>query len=32
MMRLDEERVIGPLLYVSKLWEAVSSHWPTSDQ
>src|SRR4051794_13195513 len=29
---LDQERAIGPLLYGRKLWEAMSSHWPTGDQ
>ena len=29
---LDEERAIGLLLYGRKLWEAMSSHWPTGDQ
>jgi dihydrofolate reductase len=29
---LDRERAIGLLLYGRKLWEAMSSHWPTGDQ
>jgi dihydrofolate reductase len=29
---LDQERAIGLLLYGRKLWEAMSSHWPTGDQ
>ena len=29
---LDEERAIGLLLYGRKLWEAMSSYWPTGDQ
>jgi dihydrofolate reductase len=29
---LDEERAIGLLLYGRKLWEGMSSHWPTADQ
>src|SRR3954447_15305568 len=29
---LDEERAICLLLYGRKLWEGMSSHWPTADQ
>ena len=29
---LDQERAIGLLLYGRKLWEAMSSYWPTGDQ
>ena len=29
---LEEERAIGLLLYGRRLWEAMSSHWPTRDQ
>ncbi|SFR93269.1 Dihydrofolate reductase [Microbacterium sp. cf046] len=29
---LDEERAIGLLLYGRRLWETMSSHWPTGDQ
>lgn len=29
---LDQERAIGLLLYERKLWEAMSSHWPTGGQ
>jgi dihydrofolate reductase len=29
---LDEERAIGTLLYGRRLWEAMSSYWPTGDQ
>jgi len=29
---LDQERAIGLLLYGRKLWEAMSSSWPTRDQ
>lgn len=29
---LDQERAIGLLLYGRKLWDAMSSHWPTGDQ
>src|SRR3954451_11400519 len=29
---LDQERAIGLLLYWRKLWETMSSHWPTGDQ
>ena len=29
---LDQELAIGLLLYGRKLWEAMSSHWPTGDQ
>ena len=29
---LDQELAIGLLLYGRKLWEAMSSHWPTADQ
>ena len=29
---LDRERAIGLLLYGRKLWETMSSYWPTGDQ
>ena len=29
---LDQERAIGLFLYGRKLWETMSSHWPTGDQ
>ncbi|WP_412743012.1 dihydrofolate reductase family protein [Krasilnikovia sp. MM14-A1004] len=29
---LDEERAIGLFLYGRKLWETMSSYWPTGDQ
>ena len=29
---LDQERAIGLLLYGRKLWETMSSYWPTGDQ
>ncbi len=29
---LDQELAIGLLMYGRKLWEAMSSHWPTGDQ
>lgn len=29
---LDQERAIGLLLYGRKLWETMSSYWPTADQ
>ena len=29
---LDRESAIGLFLYGRKLWEAMSSHWPTGDQ
>ncbi|MGS0688358.1 dihydrofolate reductase family protein [Nakamurella sp. GG22] len=29
---LEQEQAIGLLLYGRKLWEAMSSHWPTGDQ
>ena len=29
---LDQELAIGLLMYGRKLWEAMSSHWPTADQ
>ena len=29
---LEEERAIGLLLYGRRLWEAMSSYWPTGDQ
>src|SRR4051795_1760010 len=29
---LDEELAIGLLMYGRKLWEMMSSHWPTGDQ
>ncbi|MFF3963494.1 dihydrofolate reductase family protein [Streptomyces griseorubiginosus] len=29
---LDHERASGVTLYGRKLWEAMSSHWPTGDQ
>ena len=29
---LEQERAIGLLLYGRKLWEAMSSYWPTGDQ
>ena len=29
---LDQERAIGLFLYGRKLWEAMSSYWPTGDQ
>jgi dihydrofolate reductase len=29
---LEQERAIGLLLYGRKLWEAMSSSWPTADQ
>jgi hypothetical protein len=29
---LDQEQAIGLLLYGRKLWEAMSSYWPTGDQ
>ncbi|MBE1875694.1 dihydrofolate reductase family protein [Myceligenerans pegani] len=29
---LDEERAIGLLLYGRRLWETMSSYWPTGDQ
>jgi dihydrofolate reductase len=29
---LDEERAIGMLLYGRRLWEAMSSYWPTGDR
>ena len=29
---LDRESAIGLFLYGRKLWEAMSSHWPTADQ
>jgi dihydrofolate reductase len=29
---LDQERAIGLLLYGRRLWQAMSSHWPTGDQ
>ncbi|MHA7270469.1 dihydrofolate reductase family protein [Arthrobacter sp. HLT1-20] len=29
---LDQERAIGLLLYGRKLWEVMSSYWPTGDQ
>ncbi len=29
---LDQERAIGVLLYGRKLWEAMSSFWPTGDE
>ena len=29
---LDQELSIGLFLYGRKLWEAMSSHWPTADQ
>jgi dihydrofolate reductase len=29
---LEEELAIGQFLYGRKLWEAMSSHWPTADQ
>jgi dihydrofolate reductase len=29
---LDEERAIGLFLYGRRLWEVMSSYWPTGDQ
>ncbi|RBO87943.1 hypothetical protein DFR74_110198 [Nocardia puris] len=29
---LERERPIGLFLYGRKLWEIMSSHWPTGDQ
>jgi dihydrofolate reductase len=29
---LDQERTISLFLYGRKLWESMSSHWPTGDQ
>src|SRR6478609_7314018 len=29
---LDQELAIGLFLYGRRLWEAMSSHWPTGDQ
>ena len=29
---LDHEQASGPSLYGRKLWETMSSHWPTGDQ
>ncbi|GAA3615275.1 dihydrofolate reductase family protein [Kineosporia mesophila] len=29
---LEQEQAIGLFLYGRKLWEAMSSHWPTGDQ
>ncbi len=29
---LDEERAISMLLYGRRLWQTMSSHWPTGDQ
>jgi dihydrofolate reductase len=29
---LDQELAVGLLLYGRRLWEAMSSHWPTGDQ
>ena len=29
---LDQELAVGLVLYGRKLWEAMSSHWPTADQ
>src|SRR5215213_3983375 len=29
---LDQELAIGLLMYGRKLWEVMSSHWPTGDQ
>ncbi len=29
---LDQERAIGLLLYGRKLWDAMSSYWPTGEQ
>ena len=29
---VDQGLAIGPLMYGRKLWEAMSSHWPTGDQ
>jgi len=29
---LDEELAVGEILYGRRLWQAMSSHWPTADQ